>query len=71
MVQQRTTRKTPPLELPNLQIPGGADNATKYLISAVLAAGSDGCNCHACQLLKKFGSGMAEAMLKEDDSGGA
>jgi hypothetical protein len=54
-------------------IPGmaGDKSGSKYLITAILSAGENGCQCKSCQLLKKFGSAMADAVLKEGDNGGA
>ncbi len=69
MVQPRA-KKGPGLQLPDIQIPGGADSGTKWLIGAVLSAGKDGCECDSCRLLKKFGGAMSEAMLKESEPGG-
>jgi hypothetical protein len=63
---QRTA--TPgPLALP---LSGGDAAGTKYLIGAVLVAGKDGCQCEACQLLKKFGGELGAALLKEEASAG-
>lgn len=48
---------------------GDSDQSAKLLIAAVLAAGQNGCNCSSCQLLKRFGGFMSEAVLKETQSG--
>ena len=47
-----------------LPMPQGDNEASKWLIAAVLAAGKDGCNCDSCQLLKKFGGELSTALLK-------
>ena len=47
----------------------GDSSGAKWLISAVLAAGQNGCVCPACQLLKKFGGELSAAMLKESTGG--
>lgn len=66
MVQPKRLTKAAPLDLSHLPMPAGADNGSKWLIAAVLAAGKDSCACDACKLLKKFGGAMSEAMLKEE-----
>ena len=70
MVTPNRTQRRHGIELPANLIPGGADSGTRWLIAAVLAAGKDGCECPACQLLKRFGSALSETMLKEGDGGG-
>jgi len=49
----------------HMPMPQADAAGTKWLIAAVLAAGKDGCTCNSCQLLKKFGSAMSDAMLQE------
>ena len=48
---------------------GDNEQSAKLLIAAVLAAGQNGCNCSSCQLLKRFGGFMSDAVLKEVQSG--
>lgn len=68
-VKKRLVR--PPIpSLEGIPLPGGDAGGTKWLIAAVLAAGKDGCNCPSCQLLKKFGTALSDAMLKEEAPGG-
>lgn len=62
--------KNKAIKVPEIAIPGGADQGSKWLIGAVLAAGQDGCNCPSCQLLKKFGGVMSAALLKEEPTSG-
>ena len=52
-----------PLGLPTAL--GDSEQSAKLLIAAVLAAGQNGCTCSSCQLLKRFGGFMSEAVLKE------
>ena len=52
-----------------LPMQAGDSSGAKWLISAVLAAGQNGCVCPACQLLKKFGGELSAAMLKESSGG--
>ena len=66
MVTKRI-KSNPGLDLSHLPINGSEPAGTKWLIGAVLAAGKDGCACTSCQLLKKFGGVMSEALLKEGD----
>lgn len=47
---------------------GESEQSAKLLIAAVLAAGQNGCNCPSCQLLKRFGGFMSDAVLKEVQS---
>ena len=64
-------RVSKPVENP-LRLPpalGDNEQSAKLLIAAVLAAGQNGCNCSSCQLLKKFGGFMSDAVLKEVQSG--
>lgn len=70
MVTSKRNPKTAALDLTHLPMPQGADSGSKWLIAAVLAAGKDGCTCDSCQLLKRFGGAMSEAMLKESGDGG-
>ncbi len=58
------------LQIPQAGIPGMADEGTKNLIGAMLAAGSDGCDCTACKLLRKFGSSLSKSLLAEDNGSG-
>ncbi len=44
---------------------GDSEQSAKLLIAAVLAAGQNGCTCSSCQLLKKFGGFMSNAVLQE------
>ncbi len=46
----------------------GNEQSAKLLIAAVLAAGQNGCSCPSCQLLKRFGGFMSDAVLKEVQS---
>ena len=55
--------------MPFLPMPGGDAAGIKWLIAAVLAAGKDGCTCDSCKLLKRFGTDMSAAMLKEQAGG--
>ena len=55
--------------LPGNLLGGGNEQSAKLLIAAVLAAGQNGCNCPSCQLLKRFGGFMSDAVLKEVQSG--
>ena len=70
MTTPRRVAKTPVPNLMNLPMPAGADSGSKWLITAMLVAGKDGCECDSCKLLKRFGGAMSEAMLKEGDGGG-
>lgn len=69
MTTQRRTAKVAenPLGLPEAM--GGNEQSAKLLIAAVIAAGQNGCNCSSCQLLKKFGGFMSDAILQEVQSG--
>jgi hypothetical protein len=64
----RATRRHPP-DPAKIPIPGVQNEGVKYLITAVLAAGQDGCECPACKLLKKFGANLSQEMLKEGAGG--
>lgn len=55
----------------HLPIPGGDESGAKWLIGAVLAAGQDGCQCTACQLLKKFGAKLSKALSEEKADAGS
>jgi hypothetical protein len=68
-----TKSKAQKLSIPqslSLPLPQGSDQYARYLITAVLVAGKDGCTCESCQLLKKFGGVLGEAMLKEESPSG-
>ena len=66
---ERLTKQTIP-GIEGIPFPGGDAGGTKWLIAAVLAAGKDGCGCPSCQLLKRFGGALSDAMLKEGGAGG-
>lgn len=70
METNRATRRHPEVTTPMIPMPGGADGGTKWLIGAVLAAGQDGCDCPACQMLKKFGGALSKSLLQEEGDGG-
>ena len=57
-------------DLSKIPIPGVENEGVKFLITAVLVAGQDGCECPACKLLKKFGANLSQEMLKEGGGGG-
>jgi hypothetical protein len=56
--------------LDHLPIPGGDKSGSKFLIGAVMAAGENGCQCKSCVLLKKFGSVLADALIKDEGDSG-
>jgi len=70
MTIQSKARKSPAPGSLSLPLPQGSDQYARYLITAVLVAGKDGCTCESCQLLKKFGGVLGEAMLKEESPSG-
>jgi hypothetical protein len=70
MVNPKRVIKAAELGTGFLPMPVGADDGSKCLIAAVLAAGKDGCKCDSCKLLRRFGASMSEAMLKEVTNGG-
>jgi len=65
MVTPRKQVKGP--EVPHLPLGAGDNVGSKYLIAAVFAAGKNGCDCEACQLLKRFGGELSTLVLKEND----
>jgi hypothetical protein len=70
MTTGQRVKKAPIPDVMHLPMPAGADSGSRWLIAAVLAAGKDNCECDSCKLLKRFGSAMSEAMLKEEAVGG-
>ena len=70
MVTKQRVIKTAALDMGHLPMPAGADDGSKCLIAAVLAAGKDGCACDSCKLLRRFGGAMSEAMLREVTASG-
>ncbi len=62
--------KTKAPMIPNLPLAGADSEQARYLIAAMLAAGKDGCQCDACQLLKRFGGEMSQMILKGVTGGG-
>ena len=67
MPRQKRTQ-TPPMALP-VGMPGGSSQAVmgQAVTVALLAASQDGCDCRACQALRKAAGVMTDQFLEEED----
>jgi len=61
-------RRTAPAALP-MGLPAGSSQAVmgQAVTVALLAAAQDGCDCRACQALRKAGGVMTDQFLEEEE----
>ena len=67
MAKGKRTR-TPPMALP-VGLPAGSSQAVmgQAVTVALLAAAQDGCECRACQALRKAAGLMTDQFLEEEE----